>query len=160
MNRIPALLAIAWLALGIARADEPAPPPSQSLEAGERGVTAPSIPGYSVDSPPAINRLDFDFRLDETRGWLNKDGDFQVTGWIKHGGLLCGTYRMGLRFGIGAPGCLNVKWITETRFVTREVQCNGARMQHLGGDTDTEAGTAVGKITCAERVITCSGSCK
>lgn len=161
MRRLMIILAAAWLAAGPAHAaDSETAPPEQALEAGERGVTAPGTPAYSLDSPPRINRLDFDFRIDETRAWLNDAGDFQLSGWIKHNGLLCATYRMGVRFGIGAPGCLNVKWITETRYVTREVQCNGARMQHLGGDGDSEVGALVGRITCAERVISCSGTCK
>jgi hypothetical protein len=158
MRTLPCILA-AVLCAGTAFADD-APEPEQSLQAGERGVTAAAIPGYSVDAPPSINRLDFDFRYDETRAWLNGDGDFQVSGWVKHTGLLCGTYRMGVRFGVGAPGCLNVKWVTEPRFVTREFQCNGARVQHQGGDTDDALGAMVGRITCAERVISCSGNCK
>jgi len=132
----------------------------QPLEPGDRGVTAAAQPTYTLDSPPRINRLDFDFRIEETRAWLNKDGDFQVNGWIKHVGLLCGTYRMGVRFGIGSPGCLNVNWVTDPYFVTSEYQCNGARVQHNGGDTYAELGEQIGKISCAERVINCTGSCK
>lgn len=141
------------LSAGIAAAE-------QALEPGERGVTAPAQPTYSLSSPPAINRLDFDFRIDEARAWLNDAGDFQVSGWVKHTGLLCATYRTGLRFGVGAPGCLNVNWITDPHFVTSEFQCNGARVQHLGGDTAPDLGSQLGRITCAERVITCSGNCK
>jgi len=132
----------------------------QVLEAGDRGVTAPAQPTYTLDSPPGVSRLDFDFRIEETRAWLNKEGDFQVNGWVKHTGLLCGTYRVGVRFGIGSPGCLNVNWVTEPYFVSSEYQCNNARVQHVGGDTYTELGEQIGKITCAERVINCAGNCK
>ena len=154
MKHFVALLAASLFAASSLHAAE------QELEAGERGITAPGQPSYSVSTPPAINRLDFDFRVEETRAWVNEAGDFQVSGWIKHNGLLCGTYRMGLRFGIGAPGCLNVNWVTDPYFVTTEFQCNGARVQHAGGDTAPDVGAQVGKITCAERVITCSGNCK
>lgn len=132
----------------------------QDLEPGDRGVTATAAPTYSLDSPPRINRLDFDFRIEETKAWLNKDGDFQVNGWVKHVGLLCATYRVGVRFGIGSPGCLNANWITEPYFVTSEYQCNGARVQHIGGDTYAELGGQLGKISCAERVINCAGNCR
>lgn len=154
MNRLVAILAACLVFAGAANAAD------QDLEPGDRGVTAAAQPTYTLDSPPSINRLDFDFRIEETRGWLNKDGDFQVSGWIKHVGLLCGTYRMGMRFGIGSPGCLNVNWVTEPVFVTSEYQCNGARIQHTGGDTSAELGDQIGRISCAERVIKCSGSCK
>jgi hypothetical protein len=154
MKRLAALPAATLALAGALHAAD------QDLQPGERGVTAPGQPSYSVTSPPAINRLDFDFRIEETRAWLNETGDFQITGWLKHAGLLCATYRTGLRFGIGAPGCLNVNWITDPHFVTSEFQCNGARVQHAGGDTVPAVGEQVGKITCAERVITCSGNCK
>jgi hypothetical protein len=154
MNRFVAILAACFVHTGAPHAAD------QDLEPGDRGVTAAAQPTYTLDSPPNINRLDFDFRIDETRAWLNKDGDFQVSGWITHIGLLCGTYRMGMRFGIGSPGCLNVKWVTEPVFVTSEYQCNGARIQHTGGDTSPELGDRIGRISCAERVTKCSGSCK
>jgi hypothetical protein len=152
MNRLPAALALILAAAG--------PAAGQDLAPEERGVTAPSQPTYSVSSPPAINRLDFDFRVDETRAWLNEGGDFQISGWVKHNGLRCATYRTGLRFGVGAPGCLNVKWISEPHFITSEFQCNGARVQHAGGDTVPAMGARIGDITCAERVVSCSGNCK
>lgn len=154
MKRFAAMLAAGMLLAG------PVIAADQGLETGDRGVTAPARPTYSLDSPPRINRLDFDFRIEETKAWLNKDGDFQVNGWIKHAGLLCSTYRMGMRFGIGSPGCLNVNWVTEPYFVTSEYQCNGARVQHAGGDAYAELGEQIGKISCAERVINCTGNCK
>lgn len=154
MNRLAAMLAAGLVFASAANAVD------QDLEPGERGVTAASQPTYSLDAPPGINRLDFDFRIEETRAWLNKDGDFQVKGWVKHAGLLCATYRMGVRFGIGSPGCLNVTWVTDPYFVTSVFQCNGARVQHSGGDTYPELGGQIGKISCAERVVSCSGNCR
>ncbi len=132
----------------------------QRLESDESGITAQARRTYSLDAIPHINRLDFDFRADESSAWLNVDGDFYVHGWVSHRNLLCATYRMGMRFGSGAPGCLNVDWITGPVFVTSHTQCNGARVEHNGGDSAPDIGGLIGKITCAERVIRCSGSCK
>jgi hypothetical protein len=153
MKRLVAMLAASLFA-GAAQAAD------QGLATGDRGVTAAAQPTYSLDQPSGINRLDFDFRIEETRAWLNKDGDFQVTGWVAHSGLLCATYRMGVRFGVGSPGCLNVDWVTDPYFVTSEFQCNGARVQHSGGDTYVELGEQIGRISCAERVVSCSGNCR
>ena len=132
----------------------------QALEPDEVGITAPARPTYSLDAKPKINRVDFDFRAGESTAWLNEGGDFHVHGWVNHRGLLCGTYRVGIRFGIGSPGCLNVDWVTEPVYVTSQYQCNGARMEHDGGDTLPEIGAQVARITCAERVVKCSGTCK
>ncbi|MEO8156326.1 MAG: hypothetical protein ABI648_00920 [Betaproteobacteria bacterium] len=132
----------------------------QQLEASESGITAQARRTYSLDAKPVINRLDFDFAAGESSGWLNVDGDFHVNGWVQHRSLLCATYRTALRFGIGAPGCLNVEWMSDPIYVTSQYQCNGARVQHDGGDSAPEIGAQIGKITCAERVIRCSGSCK
>jgi len=131
-----------------------------SLEANESGVTAAARPTYSLEAKPHINRLDFDFRTGESSAWLNGAGDFHLHGWLRHRSLLCATYRMGLRFGIGAPGCLNVQWISDPLYVTSVYQCNGARVEHDGGDNMPEMGVLIAKISCAERVVRCSGSCK
>ncbi len=132
----------------------------QSLESDERGVNAQARPSYSLDARPRINRLDFDFPDSESRAWLIVDGNFSLHGWVRHRSLLCATYQMGVRFGIGAPGCLSVEWISDPVFVTSHVQCNGARVEHAGGDVAPEMGAVIDKISCAERVIRCSGSCK
>ena len=147
MIRLAMILALTALFAGNAF------PAEQPLEPDESGVSAPSRPTYSLDASPRINRLDFDFRAGESKAWLNDNGDFHLHGWILHRGLLCATYRMGVRFGIGAPGCLNVEWISDPIYVTSQYQCNGARVEHDGGDTAVEIGEQVGKITCAERVI-------
>lgn len=132
----------------------------QQLESDESGITAQARPTYSLDAKPRINRLDFDFPASESIAWLNADGDFHLHGWVRHRSLLCATYRMGVRYGIGAPGCLNVEWISDPVYVTSQFQCNGARMEHDGGGNAPDIGAQIAKITCAERVIRCSGSCK
>jgi len=154
MTRLGAMGALVLLIACNAQAVE------TSLEADESGVTAAARPTYSLDAKPHINRLDFDFRSGESSAWLNSEGDFHLHGWIRHRGLLCATYRMGLRFGIGAPGCLNVQWISDPLYVTSVYQCNGARAEHDGGDNMPEMGAQIANISCVERVVRCSGSCK
>jgi len=154
MTRLAALLSLGAFAAGNAM------PVEQGLGPHEVGVSAPAQITYSLDARPKPERLDFDFRAGDSHAWINGVGDFQVSGWIKHTGLLCATYRMGVRFGVGSPGCLNVEWITEPLFVTVELQCNDARIEHTGGDTDAGLGKRLAAITCGERVVRCSGNCK
>ena len=132
----------------------------QQLDSDESGISASARPTYTLDAKPRINRLDFDFRTGESTAWLNAHGDFLWHGWVSHRALLCATYQMGVRFGIGAPGCLNVEWISDPVYVTSQIQCNGARVEHDGGGGAPDIGARIAKITCAERVIRCSGSCK
>jgi hypothetical protein len=132
----------------------------QELGPDESGISAPAQPTYSLDAHPKPIRLNFDFREGESLAWLNEDGDFQVHGWITHRSLRCATYRMGVRFGAGSPACLNVQWLTEPVFVTSQLQCNSARANHRGGDTLPAMGARLERITCAERVIRCTGNCR
>src|SRR5262245_8963302 len=96
MIRVVAALACA-LAASAAQCE------GQTTDPNEVGITAPGRPTYSLDAKPKVNRLDFDFRAGESTAWLNDKGDFHVHGWIPHRGLLCATYRVGVRFGIGSP---------------------------------------------------------
>ena len=133
---------------------------AQQLEQSESGITSSPRRTYSLDARPQIIRLDFDFGSSESSAWLNMAGDFHVQDWISHPNLLCATYQLGLRFGVGRPGCQNVRWLSEAAFVTAQTQCNHARVQHSGGDTVTEAGAQIAQISCAEKITRCSGSCK
>ncbi len=132
----------------------------QPREERESGITSAPRRTYSLDAHPQINRLDFDFGAGESSAWLNKGGDFQVHDWISHPNLLCGTYQLGMRFGVGRPGCQNVRWLSEPAYVTSQTQCNRARLEHSGGDTLPEIGAQIAQISCAEKIIRCSGSCK
>lgn len=154
MTRFAVLLALGTFAAGNALSVE------QELGPGEIGVSAPAQITYSLSARPKPERLDFDFRVGDARAWINDNGDFQVSGWIQHAGLLCATYRMGVRFGVGSPGCLNVEWITEPLFVTFERQCNDARLEHTGGDSDAALGKRLAAISCGERVVRCTGYCR
>ncbi|MFN0039954.1 MAG: hypothetical protein ACKVP2_10630 [Burkholderiales bacterium] len=129
-------------------------------EARDSRITAVALPVYSLSETPKIEKLEFDFGADLPAVWLNRDGDFGVRSWVKHASLLCANYRVAVRFGAGAPGCMNVKWVSEPRFVTAHTQCNGARTLHLGGDSDTALAASIGQISCAERTVRCTGSCE
>lgn len=159
MRYISWLLFVFALLAMPAGAQEP-PAAGQELRYDESGISAVAQPTYSLDAPPKPTRLDFDFRQDESRAWVNGLGDFQVSGWIKHRGLLCGTYQMGVRFGTGAPGCQNVTWVTDPLYVSSHLQCNGARMSHMGGDNLAELAAQLERLTCAQRVVRCTGNCR
>ena len=79
---------------------------------------------------------------------------------MTHRGLLCGEYSVGMRFGIGRPGCSNVAWLTDVTYATARRQCNNATLYHAGGDVQPELAGSFAQITCAERVIRCTGVCK
>jgi hypothetical protein len=118
-------------------------------------IARPDVLLTPKGAPPKLN-----FNFGETQAWLRSDGQWQMEGWIHHRALLCATYRVGLRFGTGHPGCTDVQWVSEPVFVTRELQCNGATVQHAAGESDPELARAFRRITCAERVVRCSGTCK
>lgn len=101
-----------------------------------------------------------DFRFGNFNGWLKRGGEWQIEGPVRHHGLLCGTYEVGMRFGIGDPDCTNVQWISGDQFVTSKSQCNEAEMQHSGYGTAPALAEQFDAITCAERVIRCTGNCK
>ncbi|NIO43449.1 MAG: hypothetical protein GTO41_26830 [Burkholderiales bacterium] len=103
-------------------------------------------------------RLDFHFG--DIRAWLLQDGNWHIEGNIQHYGALCARYELGMQFGIGSPGCANVRWIGSPVYVTQRTQCNNAVLGHLGGDVDDAAAEAFDQINCAQRLIRCSGNCK
>ena len=114
----------------------------------------------STQWTPKAEDARVDFNFGDITAWLRADGNWYIEGWVNHGALRCGTYQLGIRFGTGQPGCSNVTWLTEPRFVTRQRQCNNARMRHAGGDEDFSIKADFNRITCAERVIKCTGTCK
>jgi hypothetical protein len=143
----PALLVLTLSALaGPAHADEVrklATEPRRTQEIGPPGAPA---------------RLDFFFG--DIRAWLLQNGDWHIEGNVKHHGILCAKYELGIQFGIGNPGCANVEWIGMPAYVTEHTQCNGALLHHSGTDIDPVAAEDFEKITCAQRLIRCTGNCK
>lgn len=101
-----------------------------------------------------------DFRFGNFTGWLKRGGEWHVEGPVRHRGIICGTYEVGMRFGVGKPDCTDVQWLSEVRYVTSQTQCNDAELPHVGNEIDTDLSAHFDAITCAERVIRCSGNCK
>lgn len=114
-------------------------------------------PALQMPSDKAA-RLEFDFR--EIEAWLRSDGSWNIDGWVEHSGLRCATYEIGIRFGTGTSGCSEVKWLTQPKYVTSKKHCNNARLRHTGGDDTVVLKSDYEKITCAERLIKCTGTCK
>ena len=100
-----------------------------------------------------------DFRFDSTTAWLRQNGEFGLEAEIKHNGLLCGDYEVGISFGIGSPACANVSWITEPYYVSRKKQCNNAWMVHSGSGTVGNITDDFNQISCAQLLIKCTGKC-
>jgi hypothetical protein len=100
------------------------------------------------------------FRFGEFTGWLKRDGTWHIEGPVRHHGLLCGTYEVGMRFGVGERECTNVQWISEVTYVTSNNQCNDAERPHSGTGIDESLSGQFDAISCAERVIRCTGNCK
>jgi len=117
-------------------------------------------PGYPAAQAGAAGPARLDFLFGDTRGWLDSDGVWNVSADVAHRGLLCATYELGVRFGAGEPGCTNVQWLGAVRYVTAERQCNNATVRQSGGDRQPELARDFSRITCAERVIRCTGNCK
>ncbi len=131
--------------------------PAYAEDNNTRSVQARAYPAAQAGAAgPA--RLDFLFG--DTRGWLDSDGVWNASADVTHRGLLCATYELGVRFGAGEPGCNNVQWLGAVRYVTAERQCNNATVRQSGGDKQPELARDFSRITCAERVIRCTGNCK
>ena len=114
----------------------------------------------SIDFGRGAGPQKLEFRFDNASAWVRENGTFQLEAEIKHGWLLCGTYEVGINFGIGSPACTNVSWIGQPRYVSRRKQCNHAWMVHTGSDIESEVVGDFNQITCAQLLIKCTGKCK
>jgi len=112
--------------------------------------------GFSTD--PRTARLDF--KAFDFSGYLLGDGTWQVSSPVTHHGLLCATYEVGVRFGVGNPGCTDVSWLSDPMYIGRQRQCNESTVDHVGGETAPRLGYQLPYVTCVERVVRCSGNCK
>lgn len=115
-------------------------------------------PGLAFTTDPKAARLDF--RTFDFSGFLLGDGSWQVSSPVTHRGLVCGTYEVGVRFGIGNPGCTDVRWLSEPMYIGSRRQCNESTVDHVGGETTPRLGSQLPSITCVERVVRCVGNCK
>jgi hypothetical protein len=110
--------------------------------------------------PIGQNAGRLDFRFGDIRGWLLANGYWHLEGTVTHRGARCAQYRLGVQFGIGEPGCANVKWVTEESYGSYEVQCNNAEVRHVGGNQSALASENFGRINCVQRLLQCSGNCQ
>jgi hypothetical protein len=129
-----------------------------SAFAAEQRAQAPAVfPNVQMEGFELPRK---NFRFGQFTGWLKRDGTWHIEGPVKHKGLLCGTYEVGMRFGVGERECTNVQWISEVTFVTSQNQCNDAERPHSGTEIDESLSGQFDTISCAERVIRCTGTCK
>lgn len=132
--------------------------PSEVYADERRSKAAAQFPTVTLDGFK-LQRKDFNFF--DTTAWLKRNGEWHIEGNVAHRGLQCATYELGMRFGVGKPDCDNVQWVSETRYITSQAQCNNAEMPHAGTEVDdTALAGHFDAITCAERVIRCTGNCK
>ncbi len=108
-------------------------------------------------APGDTAKSEFDFG--EAKAILRGDGEWFIEGMVKHNRVRCATYRLGIRFGVGSKGCANVEWIAEPIYASSRKQCNSAILNHSGGNIMPELSADFEKITCAQKVIKCSGVC-
>lgn len=133
----------------------PATPPANAAEQRSQAAaqyTQVTMEGYKLQRK--------DFRFGNFSGWLKRGGEWHIEGPVQHRGLLCGTYEVGMRFGVGKPDCTDVQWVSEVSYVTSHSQCNAAEVPHSGNDIDSSLADQFDAISCAERVVRCSGNCK
>jgi hypothetical protein len=121
-------------------------------------TTAPAQAIGSVSVVLKAQQLEFNFGGGTAS--LGPKGDWTVQGRVNHRGLFCAEYSLGVRFGIGRPGCSKVAWLTDVDYVTNLRQCNNAALNHSGGDAQPELADSFAQITCAERVVRCVGACQ
>jgi hypothetical protein len=120
-------------------------------------TTAVARPGLMLEAGKP-DRLDFNFG--DVRAWLLPSGDWRMEGKVAHKGALCGTYELGLRFGVGSHGCTDVEWLSQPTYATSQRQCNSATEFHVGGESQPELREHYTRVSCAERLIRCTGNCK
>lgn len=131
-----------------------------SMAAADVRRSTASSSGYANEHYDNFDLERKDFRFFSYKAWLNPNGEWYIEGPISHKGLLCGTYELGMRFGVGVNGCTDVEWLTPDRYISSEMQCNNASMIHKGGDGDPILAERYKDINCAERIIRCSDNCK
>ena len=145
-----AILGLAVLAAVTAVADDAGGP-----SAGRTAVARPAAE-WNKDGKPV--KLEFDFG--DFKAWARRDGSWNAEGTVQHRGLQCGTYTLSLRVGRGRPGCVDVQWFGEPRAVASVTLCNNAPGPLTGGNNEFRDAARFDEISCAERVIRCTGNCK
>jgi hypothetical protein len=149
------LIVAVWFVVGAAVAGDPVPSAGKEVVVGSMAIARS---GMEWDKDGKPTRLEFDFG--DFTAWARKKGGWQLEGVINHSGLVCGTYYVMARFGTGNPGCENVKWFSDPKLVTQREHCNSASLSHQGGDIEFPWADRFDQVTCAERIIRCTGICR
>jgi len=120
-----------------------------------KGTTAAAkkVMSYSNNT---LDKLEFNFA--GASAWLNKKGDWNIKGAVKHSRIRCASYQLGIRFGKGENGCSNAVWLTDYEYGTNVKHCNSAELQHTGGGYFSELENNINEVTCAQVDIKCFGS--
>lgn len=124
----------------------------------ERSETATTKPNSNWMPSREAKTIDFNFPAGEVS--LKSNGEWNISGWIRHAGVVCGWYSVGVQFGIGAPECINVDWQNSPQFSVPKRQCNNAIVKHQVIEKSAELKNIFEKITCARRIVRCKGNCK
>ena len=109
--------------------------------------------------PNDIPQLDFVFdKPSDLKAWLRDNGSFMLQGYIRHNHFRCGTYQLGIQFGVG-DGCVNVQWLSDPIYISRHRQCNQSVLHHDGAGNAPEAAAKFSEVSCAQLFIKCDGVC-
>jgi hypothetical protein len=92
-------------------------------------------------------------------GRVDSEGVWQNRSEIPHNRLRCGVYEVGMQLGQGNPGCVNVRWVTDVEFATRQRQCNSATRIHKGGGRFSNMADRLEEASCVRVVVRCEGTC-
>lgn len=159
MRRLVALLfsSLLFTSLAVSLFASAAQANEDDDDAGFRRQLAPAVLGPKLGNTAA--RKEFNFGRSIGRAWLAPAGELQLDSWVQHRGLLCATYETGIRFGEGENGCADAEWLAPVHWLTSHRQCNSALVHHVGTDTDPDVVRVFDRVTCAQRLIRCTGSC-
>ncbi|WP_430231884.1 hypothetical protein [Nitrosomonas communis] len=146
---IPSLVALTVFSFSAMASDH-------GMAGAGRTTIARQAAEWNTDGKPV--KLEFDFG--DFKAWARRDGSWNAEGTVQHHGLMCGTYTLLLRVGHGNPGCMDVQWFREPVPVASIQLCNNASGMLSGGNLEFRDATRFDDITCAERIISCSGTCK
>lgn len=145
------------LALDVSAQSVAPPPVDTGPERGYRGETVmrsatPARRSFADAEAPGA-RLDFSFNAGETRVWLYRDGEWQARGELWHRAWRCVRYDIAIRFGVGADGCSDVRWLGAPVSIHSDRQCHQTKTPYASGERQPLLAAEFGNITCAERVV-------
>jgi hypothetical protein len=156
-NKLPILITFLCFSV-IHQAASAENPLAASHETVKRISVTASKPSFQLPGDPKAINFIFD-KASEKQGWLKLNGEWHVQGWVTHNHLRCATYSLGMRFGKGEGGCMNVEWLTTPLYVTHKKQCNQTTIHHKGGSITPEIAPLFNEVTCGQLLIKCEGVC-